>query len=152
MTIPAPTRGRCWSLALSLTLAITSAGEHRPAHAAVAPPHAFGRVHIVEMRAVDGAYRFEPAEVTIDRDDSVEFVVVSGQPHNVAFDTTGLTAPAIDRLRRNMSNQIAPLAGPLLTGEHEHYLVSFSGLPAGRYPFYCQPHLALGMRGAVTVR
>ena len=148
MMIPAPTRGRYCSLALSLTLAMSSA----PAHVGVAPGHTTGRVHTIEMRVVDGAYRFEPAEVTIDRDDSVEFVVVSGQPHNVAFDTAGLTAPAIERLRRNMPNQIAPLAGPLLTGDHEHYLVSFAGLPAGRYRFYCQPHLALGMRGAVTVR
>ena len=30
--------------------------------------------------------------------------------------------------------------------------ISFAGVPAGVYKIYCTPHLALGMKGAVTVQ
>ena len=32
------------------------------------------------------------------------------------------------------------------------YEVSFAGAPKGDYHIYCLPHLALGMRGKVTVK
>ena len=30
--------------------------------------------------------------------------------------------------------------------------VSFARVPAGRYEFFCMPHMAMGMRGAITVQ
>lgn len=96
--------------------------------------------------------RFEPAEVRIAPGDTVVFVVVSGQPHNVAFDTTGLAQPVRDRLRTAVHDPIVPMAGPLLLKTGDRYAVSFAGIPAGRYPFFCMPHVALHMQGTVVVQ
>lgn len=108
--------------------------------------------HTIHMVGPADHPKFEPAEVEIAPGDSVVFVVVSGQPHNVAFDTTGLAAPVRDKLRAAIHDPMLPMAGPLLLKEGERYAVSFAGIPAGRYPFYCLPHMALHMQGAVVVR
>ena len=41
---------------------------------------------------------------------------------------------------------------PLLIAPNDAYTVSFAGTKAGTYKFYCTPHLALGMKGTVTVQ
>ena len=96
--------------------------------------------------------RFEPAELRIQAGDTVVFILVSGAPHNVAFDTTSLSAEATQRLRAVVHDPMLPLAGPFLLKEGERYAVSFEGVPAGRYPFYCMPHEGLHMRGVVIVQ
>ena len=96
--------------------------------------------------------RFEPAEIEIAAGDSVVFVLVAGAPHNVAFDSAGLSVPAMARIRAAVHDSIAPFAGPLLLKEGERYAVSFAGVPAGRYAFYCMPHVSVPMRGVVVVR
>jgi plastocyanin len=35
---------------------------------------------------------------------------------------------------------------------NEAYTVSFAGLPKGTYNYHCTPHLAMGMKGTVTVQ
>ena len=97
-------------------------------------------------------FRFEPDHVEIATGDTLVFEVVSGQPHDVAFDTTGIAPVAAKQLSSRLKDQIAPLAGPLLLGPGERYTIVFDGVPAGRYVFYCLPHQALKMTGAVVVR
>lgn len=117
----------------------------------VAAPHA-ARSHVIRMTGDATSPRFEPSTVQISAGDTVVFEVVSGQPHNVAFDTTAM-APAIARqLSARMHDQIAPFAGPLLVKPGERYAVAFDGAQPGRYPFFCLPHQALHMMGEVIVR
>jgi plastocyanin len=48
-----------------------------------------GTVHEVKMLVnADQAYVYEPAEITIKQGDGIKFTMVSGGPHNVAFDGT----------------------------------------------------------------
>ncbi len=135
-------------LATPLLIAATTLQPARPA----APAPRVATTHEVRMLGPADHPRFEPAEVTVASGDTVVFVVVSGEPHNVSFDTTGLAAPARDRLRAAIHDPMLPMASPLLLKAGDRYAVSFAGFPAGRYPFFCMPHVALHMQGAVVVR
>lgn len=108
--------------------------------------------HEVKMVQVGEAYRFQPASLTVRPGDRVRFVNVSGGPHNVAFDAGKIPDAAEKQLAANRPDPIAPLSGALLTKPGESYTVSFAGVPPGAYPFSCMPHLAMGMKGVVTVR
>lgn len=132
--------------ALAVAAAATAAGLTA---AAAPPPPA---VHEVRMVMEGTAARFEPAELTIRAGDQVRFVTVSGIPHNVAFDPAKVPAGARRALSAGMPEQMQPLWGPLMVAEGASYTVSFAGVPAGRYEFFCMPHLAMGMTGVVTVR
>ena len=107
--------------------------------------------HEVTMRQDGDHYVFQPAALKIRSGDVVRFTNISGGPHNIAFDSTGMTETGRKQLYTGMKDQLAPLAGPLLTAEKQSYEVSFEGAPAGEYPFYCMPHVALGMKGIITV-
>lgn len=121
--------------------------------AALAEPQATpANVHEVRMVQEGSAYRFRPAALTVRPGDRVRFVMVSGGPHNVAFDAERVPGPARRALAAGMPDTIAPLAGPVLTEPGAGYTVSFDGVPPGTYPFLCMPHAAMGMRGTVTVR
>ena len=98
------------------------------------------------------APRFEPAEIQIASGDTVEFVLVSAAPHNVAFDSTALSPAATDRLRKIVHDPMLPLAGPMLLKEGERYTLVFADVPAGRYAYFCMPHMSMQMRGTVVVR
>jgi plastocyanin len=50
-----------------------------------------------------------------------------------------------------MDNQMSELMGPLLSNPGETYDVSFGGIPPGTYNYHCQPHLAMNMKGTITV-
>lgn len=95
---------------------------------------------------------FEPAELRVDAGDTVVFVVASGEPHNVAFDTTSLSAAQKHALRPALHDEMLPFAGPLLVHSGDRYTLNTAGLPAGTYPFYCMTHVALHMRGTLVVR
>ena len=47
---------------------------------------------------------------------------------------------------------LAPLEGPLLTEPDQVYTINFAGASKGDYKFYCLPHLALGMKGKLSVQ
>ena len=50
-------------------------------------------------------------------------------------------------------DKLGPLNGPLLTEPNGTYEVTFGPtLPAGDYKFTCTPHMAMGMKGKVTVQ
>lgn len=107
-------------------------------------------VHEVSMKQEGDHFVFQPAQLRVKRGDVVRFINVSGGPHNVGIDSTGLSEEVRNRFRGSMKEQLAPLAGPLLTGDRQPYDIVFE-VPAGRYSIYCMPHLALGMTGTVTV-
>ena len=94
---------------------------------------------------------FQPRELTINEGDTVRFVLGSGGPHNAAFRET--TAAAAVKLRARMGKDtISDLSGPILIIPGDTYDIVFSGVPAGRYPYWCIPHLSGGMMGAIIVK
>ena len=111
-----------------------------------------GKTVEVQMIGDASGYRFAPAKLTIQRGDRVKFTLVSGPPHNVVFWTDSIPKGAAARLGKAMSNTVGPLTGPFLMNAGESYLVSFEGLPAGKYRYYCAPHLALGMTATIDVK
>ena len=130
----------------SLMLSVAAIGT-----AAVPPRAAAPVVHEVRMTTDGKNFSFSPATLTIKVGDEVRFINASGGPHNVAFDPAKVGEPVAAKLAAAMKNQIAPLAGPLMTGDNESYVVSFAGVPAGKYEFFCMPHQALAMKGVITV-
>jgi plastocyanin len=117
---------------------------------AAAADAAAQRTHTVRMLGDERGYRFEPAQLTIAAGDRVRFVMISGGPHNVQFDS--VSAAAKPRLVANMKDTMSELMGPLLLNVNDTYEISFAGVPAGRYPYVCTPHMAMSMRGVITVR
>jgi len=97
-------------------------------------------------------YRFEPANITVKTGDAVKFVFVSGGPHNVAFDGAALSADVKKQLDANFSSKMAELSSAMMLNAGESVTVSFAGIPAGSYAYNCTPHLAMGMKGVVTVQ
>jgi len=133
--------------------ATTTAAPEQPAAApAAGAPAAGGASHDVNMVLDGSTYKFDPSELTIKAGDVVNFHNKSGGPHNVSFWADSIPAGAADALKGAMPDQMAPLEGPLLTEQDAVYKVAFTGTPAGEYKFYCLPHLALGMKGKITVQ
>jgi plastocyanin len=110
-----------------------------------------GTIHEVKMIGDENGYRYEPADFTIKQGDGVKFIMVSGGPHNVGFDAADLPAGAADVLTANMPEQQSPLQGPFLMNADQSYTISFAGAPKGKYPYHCLPHLAMNMKGVITV-
>jgi plastocyanin len=130
----------------------TTTTPDQSAAAPAAAPAAGGATHDVNMVLEGGAYKFDPADLTIKSGDVINFHNKSGGPHNVSFWADSIPAGAADKLKASMPDQMAPLEGPLLTEPDAVYKISFAGAPTGDYKFYCLPHLALGMKGKITVQ
>jgi plastocyanin len=132
------------------------AAEATPAPAAggaVAAAPATGTTHEVKMIGDDKGYRFEPANFTIKAGDAVKFVFVSGGPHNVAFDGSTLAAPVKAQLDANFGTaKMAELSSNMFMAAGEGITISFANIPAGEYHYNCTPHLAMGMKGIITVQ
>jgi plastocyanin len=47
---------------------------------------------------------------------------------------------------------MAPLSSKLVVAPDEVLEVKLNEAPKGDYKFYCTPHLALGMKGKLTVK
>jgi plastocyanin len=105
-------------------------------------------------------YRETPMDVTVKAGDAVQWTNVSGGPHNVSFWPDSIPAGSDGQLAANMpaataagpAQKIGPLVGPLLTAPNDTYTISFAGVKPGVYKYYCTPHLALGMKGTITVQ
>ena len=110
-----------------------------------------GQTVEVKMVGDDKGYRFEPAEIKIKAGDGIKFVMVSGGPHNVAFDPATIPADVKPQLSANMPNQQGELSSPLFMNPNEAYTISVANVKPGQYPFHCTPHLAMGMKGTITV-
>ncbi len=119
--------------------------------APAAAPAAGGATHDVNMVLEGSSYKYVPDQLTIKSGDVVRFHNVSGFPHNVSFWADSIPTGAAEPLKAGMPDQMAPLEGQLLTEPNAIYTVNFANAPAGEYKFYCLPHLALGMKGKITV-
>ena len=97
-------------------------------------------------------YRFEPNALSIKAGDAVRWTIVSGPPHNVTFWQDSMPSVAIAQLGANMPETTGALTGPLRMNPRDTYTVSFAGVSAGTYGYYCTPHLALGMKAIITVQ
>ena len=111
-----------------------------------------GTTHEVRMVLDGQTYKFDPANLTIKQGDGVKWIMVSGGPHNVAFDPAKVADDAEAALVANMPNQQMPLSGPYLTQPNESYTVSFAGVKPGTYDYVCTPHVMMGMTGKITVQ
>ena len=143
-----------WSALVMAALFAVTGVEVRtivpPAHAAsaAAPPKTVD----VQMIGDATGYRFAPATITIQRGDRVRFTLVSGPPHNVVFWSDSIPKGAAAALAKGMPNTVDKLTGPFFLKAGDTYVVSFAGAPAGRYRYYCTPHLALGMAATIEVK
>ena len=136
----------------SATTAATPATTTTPATGTVAKAPATGKTWEVKMIGDGTTYKFEPADITIKAGDNVKWTVVSMAPHNVAFDPAEIPAAAKPQLMANMDNQMSELTGPLLQNAGETYEISFANIPPGKYNYHCTPHLAMNMKGSITVQ
>ena len=83
----------------------------------------------------------------------IKFVVLSGGPHNVAFDPATIPADVTPQLDANMgTDKMGELSSALKTNNGESVTISFAKIKPGQYPFHCTPHLALNMKGVITVQ
>jgi len=120
------------------------------ANAAPAPAGPVVEVKMTGNGSTTAAY--EPAAITIAPGTTVRFINVSGGPHNIAFWGDSIPAGAATVLAAALPNSIDQLTGAFLMQPNETYDVSFANAPTGTYKGYCTPHLALGMKMAITVR
>jgi plastocyanin len=135
------------------TPAATPAAEAAPAAGAVTMAPATGTVHEIKMVGDDKGYRFEPANLTIKSGDAVKFVAVSGFPHNVAFNGATLAPAVKSQLDANFGTaRLAELSSQMYLAANEGFTLSFANIPAGAYEFNCTPHLAMNMKGVITVQ
>jgi plastocyanin len=112
-----------------------------------------GTTKTVNMVGDAKGYRFEPANFTIKKGDGVKFVVVSGGPHNVAFDPATIPPDVKGQLDANMgTDKMGELSSNMKMNAGESVTVSFGNIKPGQYPFHCVPHLALNMKGVITVQ
>jgi plastocyanin len=112
-----------------------------------------GKTHTVNMVGDAKGYRFEPANVTVKQGDGIKFVVVSGGPHNVAFDPATIPPDVKPQLDANMgSDKMGELSSNMKMNAGDAITVSFGNIKPGQYPYHCVPHLALGMKGVITVQ
>ncbi|PYO45358.1 MAG: hypothetical protein DMD72_15570 [Gemmatimonadetes bacterium] len=120
---------------------------------AVAMAPITGTTKTVNMVGDAKGYRFEPANITVKQGDGIKFVVVSGGPHNVAFDPATIPPDVKPQLDANMgTDKMGELSSNMKTNNGESVTVSFGKIKPGQYPFHCVPHLALNMKGVITVQ
>jgi plastocyanin len=120
---------------------------------AVAPAPATGQTIEVKMYGdATKGYKFDPSDITVKQGDAINFTVVDGAPHNIAFDPATVPAAGKAQLEANMPNPMAELSSPMLLNTGDHYTISFANVAPGTYPFHCTPHLAMGMKGTITVQ
>jgi plastocyanin len=133
--------------------ATTTTTPATPAGGAVAMAPITGKTITVNMVGDAKGYRFEPANVTVKQGDGIKFVVVSQGPHNVAFDPATVPADVKAQLDANMgTDKMGELSSAMKTNAGESVTVSFAKIKPGQYPYHCVPHLALGMKGVITVQ
>ena len=101
--------------------------------------------HVVVVKLVERGgsipYAFEPANVQVERGDTLRFVQEADVPHNVRF----TKEPSGAKLGRATT-------GPYLISKGQTYdLVIDARFTDGNYTYVCDPHEMIGMHGAMTV-
>jgi plastocyanin len=124
-----------------------------PAAGTPGTPAATGPVVEVKMTGNGtNVAAFEPKALTIAPGTTVRFINVSGGMHNIAFWGDSVPAGGAAALAAGMANTIDNMQGAFLMNANETYDVSFANAPQGVYKGYCVPHVALGMKIAITVQ
>jgi plastocyanin len=125
-------------LLLALAVALLGAGL------VLATGHPAGAQAVSSKATVDGtaAYKWEPANVAIKPGGTVTFKVASGPPHPVKSGD-GSNLAGDDRFDSSGCdlNKMSKVG--------DSCQVKFP--KAGSYPFFCEVHVSLGMKGVVTV-
>jgi len=137
-----------------------SAPEAVPAAAPAGAPVAAGAAAPItgktwEVNMVGDAkgYRFEPNVITAKAGDGIKFIMISGGPHNVAFDPATLPADVRAQLDANFgADKMAELSSNLKMNPNETFTLSLGGIKPGKYAFFCTPHLAMNMKGEIVVQ
>ncbi len=111
------------------------------------------KVHEIRLDANPDkeVYRFNPPLITARPGDVLLFRVVSGPPHSIVFEGSGLSDQAHEALNGAMSRRAGDLSSPLLTTQGAEYRVLIPQVPPGIYHFYCLPHRAYDMRGQLRI-
>lgn len=122
-----------------------------PAATAGTPAPITGTTHEINMVGDEKGYRFEPANITVKAGDGIKFNMVSGGPHNVAFDPATIPADVKDQLFANMPNSTDG-SSPMFMNAGESWTLSLGNIKPGNYDYNCTPHLAMGMKGVITVQ
>ena len=136
----------------STTTTTTTTGSTTTSGAVAIAPIT-GKMIEVKMLGDAKGYRFEPANFTVKQGDGVKFLVVSGPPHNVAFDPATISADVRPQLDANMgTDKMGELSSNMKMTPGESVTVSFGNIKPGQYPYHCTPHLALNMKGVITVQ
>jgi plastocyanin len=139
------------SSASTTTATTATAGGATSGTATMAP--ITGTTHEVKMVGDAKGYRFEPANITVKQGDGIKFTVVSGGPHNVAFDPATIPPDVKPQLDANMgTDKMGELSSNMKMNPGDAITISFGNIKPGQYPFHCVPHLALGMKGVITVQ
>jgi plastocyanin len=123
-----------------------------PAAGAVAAAAVTGQIHEVKMVGDAQGFRFEPANLTIKQGDGVKFLMVSGGPHNVAFENVAEAAKAQLDANIPAAEKMSELQTRYYQNAGEEVTISFANVPAGAYNILCVPHAAMNMRGVITVQ
>jgi plastocyanin len=131
----------------------TANASGTPSTGAAAMAPITGTTHEVKMIGDAKGYRFEPANITVKQGDGIKFINVVGGPHNVAFDPATIPADVKPQLDANMgTDKMGELSSNMKMNPNETVTVSFANIKPGQYPYHCVPHLAMGMKGVITVQ
>lgn len=123
-----------------------------PSAAATTPAAGTGNTVTIEMVTTGAnSFKFVPENVTIKAGDLVVFKGVSGLAHDVAFDKDSIPAGAAAVLTAAVKGGPVDMSTEMIS-DGGSVSVSFAGAPAGKYKMYCIPHLAMGMKGTITVQ
>lgn len=110
-----------------------------------------GTEHTVNMVGDAQGYRYEPASLTVKAGDAIKYVMVSGAPHNVAFDAATVPEGVRAQLNANMPNS-TDMSSPMFMTPNEAWTMSTTGIAPGTYTILCTPHLAMGMKMELTIQ
>ena len=112
-----------------------------------------GKMIEVKMIGDDKGYRFDPATITAKAGDGIKFTVAGTiGPHNVAFDPAKVPADAKAQLDANFgTDKMSELSSGLKMNPGDSFTLSLGGIKPGKYEFNCTPHLAMNMKGTITV-
>ena len=150
-------------VASAIVLGACGGGEKTPAAENAAPAAApaatgtaapiTGATVEVKMYGDEKGYRFEPNAITLKAGDGIKFTFVSGGPHNVAFNPADIPADVKGQLDANIgADKMGELSSKMTMNPGESVTISFANIKPGTYPFHCTPHLAMNMKGTVTVQ
>jgi plastocyanin len=128
---------------------ISAKANQNPFFVAMAP--ITGVTHEVKMIGDSLGYRFDLAYISIKQGDGIRFALVSGGPHNVAFNRANVPNEGLAQLAANMPEQVGELSGKMLITANETYTISLAGVARGTYTYYCTAHAKMGMIGTFTV-